>query len=235
MSASFFVRFFRREITGLSRFNIASRSRCLWYRMTFDEAARLFLEKLRVKGKHYRSVDTRRQLCSQLSSVFENLSDTIQTFERIIERVHSVSREDRDNHRLRHLPDPTWSGRWKPISEKGHDLCKNIVIDYGNEEYTTILQFLWFHSPKCNLAISNLCTEPDSFWPSLHPEDITHFGPHGVIMKGDLIEICLAALRGSANEVFGHEVLETHMKLRSLSFLNLVLFLFLKEIYSKEL
>ena len=235
MSASFFVRFFRREITGLSRFNIPSRFRCLWYRMTFDEAARLFLEKLRVKGKHYRSVDTRRQLCSQLSSVFKDLSDTIQTFERILERVESVSYADRDNHRLRHLPDPTWSGRWKPISEKGHDLFKNIEIDYGNEEYTTILQFLWFHSPKCNLAISNLCTEPDSFWPSLHPEDITHFGPHGVTMKGDLIEICLAALRGSANEVFGHEVLETHMKLRSLSFLNLVLFLFLKEIYSKEL
>ena len=86
---------------------------------------------------------------------------------------------------------PSWGSRWKRVSEEGYDVIRGRAVDYGNAEYSAILQFLYLIDSSCRQSIEYLV----NYWPSIHPNDPCHYTEHGVSMQGDVIEICLAALR----------------------------------------
>ena len=87
--------------------------------------------------------------------------------------------------------------RWKEVSETGMDTYQDRELDYGNLEYNVILGF--FH--HCDPSIAGHLDFLKQYWLSLglfRPEHAE--SPHGISMKGDIIEICLSALR--AHDLF---------------------------------
>ena len=83
------------------------------------------------------------------------------------------------------------------MSHEGADVYKGRVIDYGNREYTVLVGFLHKHDKFLAQCLEWLI----SWWPSLDPFEPSHAcSKKGLSMKGDIIEICLAALR--AHEMF---------------------------------
>ena len=91
------------------------------------------------------------------------------------------------------MQDPGWTCRWKPTSHAGYDcrLGGMQIVDYGNMEYAAVLQFLYLQDPECKEYIDYLA----KYWKSLRP-DSPPFSTHSVEMQGDVVEVCLAALRG---------------------------------------
>ena len=86
-----------------------------------------------------------------------------------------------------------WDYCWKGISRKGYRAKKNRHIDYGNLEYETILRFLYLLDEHVRNCLNYLI----DYWPSLDVCKEPHLSStHGVSMKGDIIEIYLAGLRG---------------------------------------
>ena len=87
----------------------------------------------------------------------------------------------------------SWDYRWKVISQKGYHVRKNRHIDYGNLEYETMLRFLYLLDEHVRNCLNYLI----DYWPSLDVCKEQHLSStHGVSMKGDIIEIYLAGLRG---------------------------------------
>ena len=87
----------------------------------------------------------------------------------------------------------SWDYRWKVISQKGYHVRKNRHIDYGNLEYETMLRFLYLLDEHVRNCLDFLI----DYWPSLDVSKEPHLSStHGVSMKGDIIEIYLAGLRG---------------------------------------
>ena len=86
-----------------------------------------------------------------------------------------------------------WDYRWKVISQEGYHVRKNRHIDYGNLEYETMLRFLYLLDEHIRNCLNYLI----DYWPSLDVCKEPHLSStHGVSMKGDIIEIYLAGLRG---------------------------------------
>ena len=86
-----------------------------------------------------------------------------------------------------------WDYRWKVISQEGYHVRKNRHIDYGNLEYETMLRFLYLLDEHVRNCLNYLI----DYWPSLDVCKEPHLSStHGVSMKGDIIEIYLAGLRG---------------------------------------
>ena len=82
--------------------------------------------------------------------------------------------------------------RWKLVSMHGYDVSKkNLKIDDGNLEYATLLQFLYYHDAWCREYIDYLVY----FWPPIHPCNPCEY-TDSLNMQGDVIRICIAALRG---------------------------------------
>ena len=87
----------------------------------------------------------------------------------------------------------SWTFRWKDISTNGYHIRRNRLIDYGNLEYVAMLRFLCLIDEEIAKFLDYL-TE---YWPSLSVYEGPHLcSEHGVSMKGDIIEIYLAGLRG---------------------------------------
>ena len=57
-----------------------------------------------------------------------------------------------------------WTYRWKGTSHDGYHLRKNKLIDYGNQEYVTILRFLHMLDDDIAKCLDYLIT----YWPSLN-------------------------------------------------------------------
>jgi hypothetical protein len=108
-----------------------------------------------------------------------------------------VTRDDYANHGV-----SAWTTRWKEISHRGGKVRKNKFIDYGNYEYSALVWLLCKYDNYCAECIRFLAF----YWPSLDPFNKTHVSDHGFSMKGDVIEIFLAALEGE--ELFKARLLE---------------------------
>ncbi len=90
----------------------------------------------------------------------------------------------------------SWNFRWKSVSRDGYHVRRNRHIDYGNLEYVAMLRFLCLIDEEIAKFVDYL-TE---YWPSLSVYEGPHLcSMHGVSMKGDVIEIYLAALRGDTH------------------------------------
>ena len=110
----------------------------------------------------------------------------------------------------------SWQSRWKAVSHEGADVYKGRVIDYGNREYTVLVGFLHKHDKFLARCLEWLI----SWWPSLDPFEPSHAcSKKGLSMKGDIIEICLAALR--AHEMF-KAPLATRLQADGLTFPNVL-------------
>ena len=82
---------------------------------------------------------------------------------------------------------------------------KNRHIDYGNLEYETMLRFLYLIDEHVARCLDYLI----EYWPSLDVCEEPHLSSrHGVSMKGDIIEIYLAGLRG---EIVFHDTLQERL------------------------
>lgn len=84
-----------------------------------------------------------------------------------------------------------WADHWKVVSYEGRDFIRGREVDYGNSEYTVLLGCFCHWSPQCNQCMEWLGTH---YFPSLHPH--AELTDHSKEMKGDVLEICMAALRG---------------------------------------
>ena len=151
-------------------------------------SANTFNDKLQRRNQlsYQRVSKTRGDLRYMLARSRSHLNDIVKVFRCVLHRMCVLTHADYMNDR------DAWVHRWKAVSEAGFDVRNERIVDYGNWEYTAIVQFLYLQDPKCKELIDYLAT----YWPSLHPLDHLHSSPHGVIMKGDIVEICLAALRG---------------------------------------
>ena len=99
----------------------------------------------------------------------------------------------------------SWTFRWKGISTNGYHVRRNRHIDYGNLEYVAMLRFLCLIDAEIAKFLDYLI----EYWPSLSVCEGPHLcSKHGVSMKGDIIEIYLAGLRG---ETLFHHVLQERL------------------------
>ena len=159
-----------------------------------SDDAEIFLARLakhsRTKRQQMKTANTRGMLRSKLSSARSELDSVVQTFRWILYQMCTVT-----HHEFMSFGQtPGWNDCWKPTSHAGYD-CRfrgKQRVDYGNMEYACILQFLYLQDTYCKTCIDYLA----SYWPSLLPVSWP-LSPHGVEMQGDVIEVCLAALRGN--------------------------------------
>ena len=122
-------------------------------------------------------------LRSSLQLLRENLTRLLPYLKIILERVCAITYDD---YRQGHAG---WIYRWKVLSQNGYDVHKNRWVDYGNAEYASLFGFLYLHDDSLKKYLDFLIT----YWPSLGPSCNSE---HAYSMKGDVLEICLAALRG---------------------------------------
>ena len=127
----------------------------------------------------------RRQLCD----LYRHLPKLLPYIRIIVHQLASLSYEHYLHNGMIQEP---WSLRWKAISEQGGDMIGTQFVDYGNREYTDVFAFFYAYDDQMAALIDWLV----AWWPSLSPFDRLHRGEHGISMKGDVVEICLAALRG---------------------------------------
>lgn len=160
--------------------------------LPMDAAVQAFNKKLDRKSKsqrtHIVSPKTKGELRHKITLARQQLNDVVNVFRCVLHRMCILTHHD---YTLRG-DWPAWEHRWKPVSAKGCDVIRGRIVDYGNVEYATILQFLYLQDSNCKQAIDYLVI----YWASIHPTDPHHYTEHGVSMQGDVIEICLAALRG---------------------------------------
>ena len=151
-------------------------------------AARAFNEKLGRKAtrRQVTANSSKGELKYRISMARQNMNSVLEAFRCILYQMCCITYKDWHERNL------SWETRWKGVSEMGYDIIRNRVIDYGNREYNAILQFLYLQDKYCREAIEFLV----EYWPSLHPLQEEHYSNVGVSKKGDVIEICLAALRG---------------------------------------
>ena len=152
-------------------------------------AARAFNEKLKRKAtrRQVTANSTKGELKHKISMARRNMNSVLEAFRCILYQMCCITYNDwHDSWNL------SWETRWKGVSKMGYDIIRHRVIDYGNKEYNAILQFLYLQDSFCREAIDFLV----EYWSSLHPLQEVHYSNDGVEKKGDVIEICLAALRG---------------------------------------
>lgn len=156
-----------------------------------SSAAQAFIDKLsrsRTSGKHkVVAASTRGELRQKISASRQQVQNVVKICQCVLRQMCTLSYDDYISSGNK----PSWASRWKRVSEEGYDVIRGRAIDYGNAEYSTILQFLYLFDSSCRQSIEYLVT----YWPSIHPNDPSHYTEHGVSMQGDVIEICLAALR----------------------------------------
>ena len=83
-----------------------------------------------------------------------------------------------------------WTNHWKEVSHEGYDICGGRLTDYGNVEYDVLIGCFCRLSPHCRQCMVWLAR----YFPSLHPE--AALTDHACEMQGDVLEICMAAMRG---------------------------------------
>ena len=97
--------------------------------------------------------------------------------------------------RVAQLQDTTYSGvawkeHWKRVSHQGFDICSGRLTDYGNVEYYVLIGCFCRWSPHCFQCMERLA----DYFPSLHPD--AALTDRACEMQGDVLEICMAAMRG---------------------------------------
>lgn len=85
-----------------------------------------------------------------------------------------------------------WHDHWREISKEGYDIIRETKTDYGNMEYCVIYKFLCAYSPDVEDSMTWLA----EYFPTLHPNLYGYETEHSLCMKGDIIKIIMAALRG---------------------------------------
>ena len=83
-----------------------------------------------------------------------------------------------------------WTDHWKGVSHEGFDICSGRLTDYGNVEYYVLIGCFCHWSPHCYQCMVWLA----GYFPSLHPD--AALTDHACEMQGDVLEICMAAMRG---------------------------------------
>ena len=122
-------------------------------------------------------------LRSMLRHLRVNLTRLLPYLQIILQRVCAITYDD-------YLKGHTaWTYRRKELSHKGYDVHKNRWVDYGNAEYASLFGFLYLHDDLLKEYLDFII----EYWPSLGPNCDSE---HAYSMKGDVLEICLAALRG---------------------------------------
>ena len=122
-------------------------------------------------------------LRSSLRQLRLNLPRLLPYLQIILQRVCAITRDDFFQGHT------AWKYRWKELSQNGYDVHKNCWVDYGNAEYASLFGFLYLHDDFLKKCLDFIIT----YWPSLGPDCDSE---HAYSMKGDVLEICLAALRG---------------------------------------
>ena len=157
-----------------------------------DEAAQLFIQKLERTGKSARknmvTGSTRGRLRRMVNDSRHQLQSVVETFQVILQQMCCITYDDYQTS----AQTPGWDYRWKPTSRLGCDVRRrDRIVDYGNMEYATILQLLYLQDSCCRERIDFI----SEYWHSIHPLK-RPLSDHCVEMQGDVIEVCLAALRG---------------------------------------
>ena len=84
-----------------------------------------------------------------------------------------------------------WADHWKIVSNLGYDIIDNKKIDYGNLEYTLLYKLISAYSLNCFASVVKLTV----YFSTLDPDEEVETND-SLIMKGDAIEISIAALKG---------------------------------------
>ena len=150
-----------------------------------EASASAFLAKLE-KRRHTITGRARGRLRVEIQMARKQLPTIVSAVRSILHQMCNHSYNDYMSR-----GDCTWDYRWKPVSHQGSDWRRHREIDYGNVEYASILQFFYLQDRYCACYIDYLVT----YWPSIDPCRMPQTSD-GIIMQGDIIEICLAALRG---------------------------------------
>ena len=153
-----------------------------------EASASAFLAKLE-KRRRTITGHTRGRLRVEIQMARKQLPTLVSAVRSILHQMCNHSYNDYMSR-----GDCTWDYRWKPVSHQGSDWRRHREIDYGNVEYASILQFFYLQDRYCACCIDYLVT----YWPSIDPCRMPQTS-HGINMQGDIIENCLAALRGHAD------------------------------------
>ena len=89
----------------------------------------------------------------------------------------------------------SWTKLWKELSRRGYDTANRGLrnIDYTNKCYTVVLELM------CQLdgGIRREVVKLSKHYPTLDPtKDLDTLSDHAVVMRGDVVEIFLAACQG---------------------------------------
>ena len=91
----------------------------------------------------------------------------------------------------------SWRDSWKPVSKEGYDTVKGGLgfVDYGNQEYSTLMEVLSISSPRIWSLVERLGAHFPSVVQFRHGPDLSETN-YGTERQADVIEVVLAALRG---------------------------------------
>jgi hypothetical protein len=94
---------------------------------------------------------------------------------------------------MRYYREVAWHDHWKNISHEGYDTRSGKCLDYGNFCYSQVLNALCELSPTLSGVLRWMAL---NHFGSLQPTLTRGETRHAINMKGDVIEIMMAALRG---------------------------------------
>ena len=123
------------------------------------------------------------RLRKQLEVFQQDVITLIPTFEKVFSRLVQLQ-----HHKY---AGTAWADHWKEVSQEGFDVVDGRPVDYGNVEYNMLLGCICHSSKYCNECMLWLGLH---HFPTLRPD--SPWTKHSVEMHGDVVEICMAALRG---------------------------------------
>ena len=93
----------------------------------------------------------------------------------------------------------SWQEVWKPMSEHGYDTLRGgtVSVDYGNREYSAVLAVFAALDAEVMLCLERMAR----YWPSVSP--LQPYTEKACEMRGDVVEVFFARIRGHGEEEFG--------------------------------
>ena len=120
------------------------------------------------------------------------LKDQVHVIERVVRAMAAVSWAlHQSGHGM------GWYSTWKSFSHCGYDWIGMRKVDYGNEEYASVLDMWSLASEELSCTLRYLC----QWWPSLEPCARSRTN-HACEQFADVVEIAMAALRAFRRDLF---------------------------------
>ena len=158
------------------------------YMLSIEESAEWLVAAIRHRRKLPKEVDLRKKqnygtLRTAMTDFPKHMAIVLPHVESILGHLVFLQHTNYDG--------VAWGGHWKEVSREGFDMVQGRCIDYGNVEYYMLLGCFCSISPYCCYCMEFL---GQHYFPSLHPQAVVT--DHSIEMQGDVVEICMAALRG---------------------------------------